>query len=380
MEINQSNTKHPDANYVQPVQNPASYSQQNQSQDNPTPTPSLTGTTQPEYVVNSRSRGSGRRGRRGKGRKAVSGTLSQRQNAQSNGGQSDQRVQEKQEMNMKDYVRLIPLPKYREYQQQQLQMYQQPQSNEWLPVRLSEIDKATPMKLDEDKMSVTSWKGYRMARSTHGSHVGTWFYEVLIEHLGETGHCRVGWSTKKAELQAPVGYDKFGYSYRDVDGSKYHQAWRSQYGSPYCEGDVVGCLLHLPPGGLTLEKGKEDIVRWKSQYCIAIEDDLEPTPLPESFVAFYKNGEYQGKAFTDIFEGTYYAAVSMFTMPEQVEGASLRINVGPEFKFPPQIIEGVQNVKSLSELAGEPPIKEEEGQGQKESVGVGVGVTVMQIN
>ena len=27
---------------------------------------------------------------------------------------------------------------------------------------------------------------------------------MRITHLGETGHCRVGWATRRAELQAPV--------------------------------------------------------------------------------------------------------------------------------------------------------------------------------
>ena len=38
----------------------------------------------------------------------------------------------------------------------------------------------------------------------HGAHEGTWYYEVRMEHLGATGHARLGWGTRKAELQAPV--------------------------------------------------------------------------------------------------------------------------------------------------------------------------------
>lgn len=43
-------------------------------------------------------------------------------------------------------------------------------------------------------------------RATHGACEGTWFYEVTVTHLGSTGHVRVGWSTRKGELQAPVSY------------------------------------------------------------------------------------------------------------------------------------------------------------------------------
>ena len=38
----------------------------------------------------------------------------------------------------------------------------------------------------------------------HGAFQGTWYYEVRMEHLGATGHARLGWGTRKAELQAPV--------------------------------------------------------------------------------------------------------------------------------------------------------------------------------
>ena len=39
------------------------------------------------------------------------------------------------------------------------------------------------------------------ARATRGVHKGTWYFEVRVTHLGATGHCRLGWSTKKGELQ-----------------------------------------------------------------------------------------------------------------------------------------------------------------------------------
>ncbi|CAM9910014.1 unnamed protein product, partial [Sphacelaria rigidula] len=34
------------------------------------------------------------------------------------------------------------------------------------------------------------------------------------------GHCRLGWSRRTGSLQAPVGYDKYSYAYRDIAGSK----------------------------------------------------------------------------------------------------------------------------------------------------------------
>ncbi len=114
------------------------------------------------------------------------------------------------------------------------------------------------------------------ARATHGAWHGTWYFEVRVAHLGATGHCRLGWSTRKGELQGPVGYDMFrraacrmyhcesmhgdshacvlqragssgcrppgmrcalarSYGYRDVDGSKVHCALRESYGAAWAE-------------------------------------------------------------------------------------------------------------------------------------------------
>ncbi len=82
---------------------------------------------------------------------------------------------------------------------------------------------AAQLVLSEDRQSVTGTKGFRTARASHGAHVGTWYCEVRVTRLGATGHARLGWVTRKAELQAPVGFDQFGYAYRDVEGSSLHQ-------------------------------------------------------------------------------------------------------------------------------------------------------------
>ena len=47
------------------------------------------------------------------------------------------------------------------------------------------------------KSSVTCMQ----ARASRGVHKGTWYFEIKLAHLGASGHCRLGWSTKKGELQ-----------------------------------------------------------------------------------------------------------------------------------------------------------------------------------
>lgn len=87
-------------------------------------------------------------------------------------------------------------------------------------VQLSKTGKATQLLLSEDRLSVTGHRGFRTVRASHGAHVGTWYCEVTVTHLGKSGHVRLGWCTRKAELQAPVGFDEHGFSYRDLEGSK----------------------------------------------------------------------------------------------------------------------------------------------------------------
>jgi Set1/Ash2 histone methyltransferase complex subunit ASH2 len=203
-------------------------------------------------------------------------------------------------------------------------------------VQLSSKDKAQQMQLSPDGLAVTASKGYRTVRATHGVYTGTWYCEVNVQHLGATGHCRLGWCTKKAELQAPVGFDKCGFSYRDVDGSKVHESWRTDYGSPYKEGDVIGMLIHLPAGGKPMEKVHKEHVKYKGAMYVVDSADPEPQPLPGSFVGFFLNGVWQGKAFADFSEGTYYPAASLYTLPQQTEGATVAFNFSPQAPPPVQ--------------------------------------------
>lgn len=57
--------------------------------------------------------------------------------------------------------------------------------------------------------------------------------------------------------------------------------------------------------------------------------------LQGAVVAFARNGLYQGAAFSDIPDGTYYPAASLFTLPSQTQGATVTFNFGPDFAFPP---------------------------------------------
>lgn len=185
---------------------------------------------------------------------------------------------------------------------------------EFIPpsVALSARDKAPQMKLSSDQLQVSGvGGGFRMVRATHGVHSGAYYCEVEIlqpevSRMDEHGkqimlpesHIRLGWSTRQGDLQAPLGHDKHGYSYRDTSGSKINNSTRDDdYGESYGPGDIIGLYLKM---------------------------DLEEVA---NEMRFFKNGRDQGVAFRgkDIPLGVYYPAIAVY------QHARARINFGPSF-------------------------------------------------
>ncbi|KAI5081755.1 hypothetical protein GOP47_0001498 [Adiantum capillus-veneris] len=138
-----------------------------------------------------------------------------------------------------------------------------------LPVVLSELQKAEKIVLSDDKLSARNVKGYRMVRATRGVVEGAWYFEVLVENLGPSGHTR------------------------DVDGSKVHMAVREPYGQPYRQGDVIGFYINLP-NGAELAPKPPTIVSHRGQPYILEEKEDPLEVLPGSEIAFFRNGVFQG--------------------------------------------------------------------------------------
>ncbi|KAI3461127.1 hypothetical protein Pfo_017790 [Paulownia fortunei] len=225
-----------------------------------------------------------------------------------------------------DKVLITPIPRF-------------PDKNDDSPdlkICLSKVYKAEKVELSEDRLRAGSTKGYRMARATRGVTEGAWYFEIKVVHLGETGHTRLGWSTDKGDLQAPVGYDGNSFGYRDIDGSKVHKALREKYGEEgYKEGDVIGFYINLPDGGSYVPNPPR-LVWYKGQRYVCAPDAKEDPPkvLPGSEISFFKNGICQGVAFRDLYGGHYYPAASMYTLPNQ-PNCVVKFNFGPDFEtFP----------------------------------------------
>lgn len=167
---------------------------------------------------------------------------------------------------------------------------------------------------------------------------GSWYLEVTINEMPEGSSTRIGWGQKYANLQAPLGYDKFAYSWRSRKGTKFHESHGKHYGQCYGEGDVVGLLIVLPEQETTryIPDTFKDrpLVKFKSHLYYEDKDKVSDSlkslkVLPGSKMYFFKNGECQGVAFEDIYAGGYYPSVSIF------KGATVNLNFGNEpFKYP----------------------------------------------
>lgn len=89
---------------------------------------------------------------------------------------------------------------------------------------------------------------------------------------------RIGWAQHLANLQTPIGTDKFGYSWRSRKGTVFHEASGLHYSSGgYVEGDVLGFLIILPdttPPNVMLPRKYKKLVniekKWRNNRMILV--------------------------------------------------------------------------------------------------------------
>ena len=195
-----------------------------------------------------------------------------------------------------------------------------------------------------------------MVRANYGANRGSWFFEATIEDMPEGAAVRLGWSQELANIQAPLGYDKFGYSFRSRKGTKFHESRGFHYSdSGFGPNDVIGFLIELPPkANCLLPQTFKDkpLVKFKSFLYFEEKDEIPKaikalTPLKGSRITFYKNGRSQGLAFSDVNAGTYYPAASLY------KGATVSFNFGPKFKFPPE-----ERFRAISDLVEEQQVEQ----------------------
>lgn len=164
------------------------------------------------------------------------------------------------------------------------------------------------------------------------------------------GHVRLGWSMRTGDLQAPVGYDKWSYGLRDIEGSILHCSMRQDNwgGEGFGADDVIGCAIYFDE----IEENDEDQAERRNN----------------NHIRFYKNGECMGQfvlskgkreggeAFSNIERGTYYPAVSCYM------GGAVRANFGPYWICPPKrsrLPSGLKILKAMSTMCSPPASPDE---------------------
>ncbi|KAG8141356.1 hypothetical protein E2320_006984 [Naja naja] len=209
-------------------------------------------------------------------------------------------------------------------------------------VLLALHDRAPQLKISDDRLTVIGEKGYSMVRASHGVRKGAWYFEISVDEMPPETAARLGWSQPLGNLQAPLGYDKFSYSWRSKKGTKFHQSIGKHYSSGYSQGDVLGFYISLPEDTETAKSLPDTykdkaLIKFKSYLYFEEKDfvDKAEKSLKQALgsqIIFYKNGTSQGVAYRDIFEGVYFPAVSLY------KGCTVSINFGPYFKYPPRDI------------------------------------------
>ena len=159
-------------------------------------------------------------------------------------------------------------------------------------------------------------------------------------------HVRLGWGMRTGDLQAPVGYDKWSYGIRDIQGSKIHCSRRDDNwgGEEFGPGDVVGCAISMVSDG-NEDSGETTATSANDSSKAATEnnnDDQQQQPRAnENHIRFFKNGlpmgefvitkgKRSGGAAFIITDGVYYPAISLYM------GATVKVNFGPHFIHPPR--------------------------------------------
>jgi COMPASS component BRE2 len=198
-------------------------------------------------------------------------------------------------------------------------------------VHLDWQDRSTFLRISPSALTCTADKGFRSARTNVGVREGTWYFECTVlkgggeggtgrvvtnqgrpvvfssdagptvggktlpkgSGTGDGAHVRIGWARREASLNGPCGLDAYSYGIRDSSGEKITISRPAAYGVPFGTGDVIGCLIHLPP--LDEFSGVEEVEERERQRREArrVEDDsLDPARIARKRYPLYYKGQH----------------------------------------------------------------------------------------
>lgn len=111
------------------------------------------------------------------------------------------------------------------------------------PIRLSTVDRGKQIAISEDRTVAQCrhpaiWEG---ARATKGVASGKWYYCATVR---DEGLCRVGWSSRYAQLN--LGTDRRGFGFGGTS-MKSHGGKFDPYGDIFGKGDTLCCMIEFSP-------------------------------------------------------------------------------------------------------------------------------------
>lgn len=160
-------------------------------------------------------------------------------------------------------------------------------------------------------VSMPCCKGYCSSKASHGVESGTWYFEVQVIK----GSVRVGWGQALAEIQAPVGYDEYGYAL----SNKHSKIFHCSRGYPVNLDErtkVIGCLLSIPEDLELLPEESETKREIEVKYPplnFLTTYNVKQSILKNGTIQFYADGqEIPGARFENIYRAKYFPSVSIF--------------------------------------------------------------------
>lgn len=279
-------------------------------------------------------------------------------------------------------------------------------------VRPSYFDKSPGIICDDTMLRVSGIvNGWRTIRTNVGVREGCWYMEFKIVQGNDNtsgGHVRIGMGRREASLEAPIGFDGYGYGLRDTTGQKITLSRPKPFMSQgFKSGDTLGLLISLPTlkehqkslefdistnefnenGNLVRDqipiKYKNSLYFEQFEYTntenmsqllnpiklfgetLEKSYDLINLPtIPHSQIKVYKNGEPMGVMFDELYlflplpgnltqlqnsqyKNTDDGSLGYFPMISIYNNAVVQFNPGPKFDF--KVDYGMDHVKPLSD-------------------------------
>lgn len=231
--------------------------------------------------------------------------------------------------------------------------------------RWSYFDRSPEMFVDPGMTLVGSQEsdGWRSSRASVGIREGSWYIEYRIvsgicdlesgdsterqgselsrsvtpmhSNMNLSSHVRVGIARREASLEAPVGFDGYGYGIRDIGCEKVHLSRRNEIkdGEHVCSsdlkvGDVIGILVELPNIETQKKIAREMIIEKTlsdPQFDGTVTNTSDSKQLQNSFIEKGVEREmipikYKGELFFEEYEYTSSKTMEHLLNPVTVFG------------------------------------------------------------